>query len=105
VDLSTGTVPVTRVVAASGSHRRYIAWSYWVDDSLTVDPLRAKLLQSKVKLLFGDQRAALIAVSTPETTSQADAERLLQSFLEALSPVADLVRDATLAPSAPAEQD
>ena len=101
VGVSDGVLPMMHTLAASPSGRRNVLWTYWVDDALTVDPLMAKALQSKSKLLFGDQRAAVIAVSSAERAGPAAAESLLTSFLEALPPIADLLRGATLAPSAP----
>ena len=91
VDFGTESLPFADIVAASGSQLRYIWLFYWVDGSLTADSIVAKLLEAKAKLLFGDQRAAIVAVSMPEGDGRANVDLVLRSFLEALSPIAALL--------------
>ena len=101
VDFGTESLPFADFVAASGSQLRYIWLFYWVDGTFTADPIVAKLLEAKAKLLFGDQRAAIVAVSMPEGDGRANVDLVLRSFLEALSPVEALLER----PSSPVGTD
>ena len=91
VDFGTTSLPFADLVAASGSQLRYIWLFYWVDGTFTADPIVAKLLEAKAKLLFGDQRAAIVAVSMPEGDGRANVDLVLRSFLEALPPIEALL--------------
>jgi exosortase A len=93
VDFGTQSLPFADLVAASGSQRRYIWLFYWVDGTFTADPIIAKLLEAKAKLLFGDQRAAIVAISTPKGDGRANVDLVLRSFLEALPPIDALLND------------
>jgi EpsI family protein len=86
VDFGATTVSLAELAAIAGNQRRYIWRFYWVDSTFTANPIVAKLLEIKAKLFLGDQRAAVIAVATSEATNQADADRVLRSFLEAALP-------------------
>jgi exosortase A len=97
VDFGAQSLPFAELVAVSGSQRRYIWLLYWVDGTFTSDPLVAKLLEAKAKLLFGDQRAAIVAVSMPAGDTPTNGEPVLQTFLEALPPIAALLDDPTRA--------
>jgi exosortase A len=100
VDFGVESLPFADIVAVSGSQRRYIWFLYWVDGTFTADPTVAKLLEAKAKLLFGDQRAAVVAISTPEADGRIDVDLVLQSFLEALPPIEAMLAhpDNALAP-------
>ena len=80
IDSGGKLLPLVELVAGLGDQRRYIWFVYWLDGSFTADPLVAKLLEIKAKLFFGDQRAAIIAVSTSD--SKGDADIALRSFLQ-----------------------
>jgi EpsI family protein len=96
VDLDTKTLPVAELLVASGDQRRHIWLSYWVGSTFTAHPIVAKLLEIKAKLFFGDQRAATIAIATPETAGRDNAEQILQSFLQkALPPIETLLTQPT----------
>ena len=105
VDFGTQSLPFTDLVAASGSQLRYIWLFYWVDGTFTADPIVAKLLETKAKLLFGDQRAAIVAVSMPEGDGRANVDLVLRSFLEALSPIEALLEQPARATLAPIKQE
>lgn len=64
-----------------GTHRLVWYW-YWVDGRYTANPYVAKLLDARAKLLGGDSRAAVIALSTIEDESPAQAGEILQKFLD-----------------------
>ena len=74
------TLPLSELVVSSGDRRRYVWFVYWLDGTFTADPLVATLLEIKAKLFFGDQRAAIVAVSTADP--EGDAEVALRSFLQ-----------------------
>jgi EpsI family protein len=98
------SLPFAHLMAASGSQLRYIWLFYWVDGTLTADPIVAKLFEAKAKLLFGGQRAAIVAVSMPEGDGRAKVDFVLRSFLVALSAIeALLVQPAH--PFAPIQQE
>jgi EpsI family protein len=61
---------------------RTVFYWYWVDGTLTGSELQAKLLQIKAVLLFGDKRAAMIALSTDETVTGRRAREAAQSVLD-----------------------
>jgi EpsI family protein len=86
IDFGTETLPFAELVAASGDERRYIWLFYWVGGMFTANPVVAKLLEVKAKLFFGDQRAAIVALATPNAASRGNADRVLQSFLEKAFP-------------------
>jgi EpsI family protein len=95
IDVGFRTLPIIELVAASGEQRRYIWLFYWVDGTFTDNPLVAKLLELKVKLLSGDQRAAVVAIAT-RPTIKGSADVALQSFLrEAIRPIEDLLQMPT----------
>ena len=96
VDFGTTTLRLAELVAASGDERRYIWLVYWVDGTFTANPIIAKLLEIKAKLFLGDQRAAIIAVATSESTGRGNAEHVLRSFLkEALPSIETLLMQPT----------
>ena len=96
IDFGTKTLPFAELVAASGDERRYVWLFYWVDGTFTANPIVAKLLEVKAKLFFGDQRAAIVAIATPEAAGRGNADRVLQSFLEeALPSIETLLMHAT----------
>jgi EpsI family protein len=81
IDFDSKTLPLDELVVASRDQRRYVWLFYWLDGAVTVDPLVAKLLEVKAKLFFGDQRAAIVAISTSDATG-GEAEVALRSFLQ-----------------------
>ena len=97
IEFGSKTLPLAEFVLGSGDQRRYVWFVYWVDGSFTADPLLAKLLEIRAKLFFGDQRAAIVAVSTPDP--KGDAEVVLRSFLqEALPSIEALLKTSPGAP-------
>ena len=91
IDVGVRTLPIIELVAASGDQRRSIWLLYWVDGTFTANPVVAKLLEVKAKLLSADQRAAVVAIATPPTFKGSD-DVALQSFLrDAFKPVEGLL--------------
>ena len=71
-------VTETRLLAKK---RRRLVWHWnWIDGRFTSSRLAAKLLQIKTRLLTGEQRAAVIALSVEETDGTAAARALLESL-------------------------
>ena len=64
--------------------RRRLVWHwYWVDGEFTGSRVLAKLLQARAKLLGGDRRAALVAVSAEEHGNRQNARAAMRAFLDA----------------------
>ena len=84
-------------MVSSGDRRRYVWFVYWLDGTFTADPLVATLLEIRAKLFFGDQRAAIVAVSTADP--EGDAEVALRSFLQDAFPSIEALLKAS--PRAP----
>ncbi|MDH3452067.1 MAG: EpsI family protein, partial [Gammaproteobacteria bacterium] len=60
---------------------RTVFYWYWVDGRLVGSALLAKLLQVKAALLFGEKRAAMIALSVDEGVAGQRAREVVQSIL------------------------
>lgn len=71
-----------RLAGAGGRAQRLVLWWYWVDGAFTADPLHAKLLQVRGRLLGRTRPAAILAVSTAVDESAAMAAKsAIESFL------------------------
>ncbi|MDH3316496.1 MAG: EpsI family protein [Betaproteobacteria bacterium] len=75
--------------------RRLVWYWYWVDGQLIYRPWHVKLIQAKAVLLGGDQRAALVAVSTEEHGATAAARGALQTAMDRLPEIAGMLNGAT----------
>lgn len=64
----------------TGSSGRIIWYWYWVDGHITGDPYFAKLLETKAKLLGGQQAAAIIAIAANYRADPKEAENSLRDF-------------------------
>jgi exosortase A len=74
------------------SDRRRLVWTwFWVAGEFTSNPIYAKLLQAKARLVGGPQAAAAIAIATDETLDS-NASEILQDFLRHMSVVGSLDR-------------
>ena len=84
VETADGTWSMERseLVSRTGSARRLIVWrSYWIDDQWVVNPVEAKWLTLRQRLLGrGDDGAMLILYADASTQGGADAA--LQSFVK-----------------------
>lgn len=84
IDFAHGALPLERseLVARNASARRLIVWrSYWIDDQWVVNPVEAKWLTLRQRLLGrGDDGAMLILYADASTQGGADAA--LQSFVK-----------------------
>lgn len=63
-----------------GNRGRVIWYWYWIDGKLIGDPYLAKLIEAKVKLLGGQQAAAIIAIAVDYRSDRDAAEKTLRSF-------------------------
>ena len=93
IEFGSKILPLVELVASSGDQRRDVWFVYRLDGSFTADPLMAKLLELKAKLLFGDQRAAIIAVSTSDANG--DADIALRSFLQEALPSIEVLLETS----------
>jgi exosortase A len=75
-------VPFARSVNSRGGHM--IVYWYWIDHQFTGNPYLAKLLEAKVKLLGGDQEAAIVAVGTEYGDNAVKAGNALADFAATL---------------------
>jgi exosortase A len=64
-----------RLAAPNGREQRLVLWWYWVDGTFTADPLRAKLLQVRSRLLGHTPPAAIVAFSTTLTDGDVNEAR------------------------------
>lgn len=86
VELEGQRLAVTETRLLAGKWRRRLVWHWnWVDSRFAADPLTAKILQAKTRLLTGEQRAAFIALSIEETDGTEAARAVLESLTGALS--------------------
>lgn len=78
-----GTPLTVRYIRMLSRTRARIVWyRYWVDGRFTPNPYVAKLLEAKAKILGGVSAVAAVAIAADYTDTLAEAERVLQSFLE-----------------------
>ena len=82
------TAGIAETVLRSGARRRLVWHFYWGDGRIMASPVKTKLLQAKVNLLFGDRRAGLVAAS-----SETEDEAALADFLKSLPPITDFVKN------------
>lgn len=74
---------------------RVIWYVYWIDGRFTASQHVAKALQAKTELLFGDRRAAFVAVSVVEETDRHQSRETLRRFLGALPDLKGMLAGAT----------
>jgi len=86
VRIGQALTDVTETTLRSKGPRRLVWHVYWVDGEFVRSTVKAKLLQAKANLLFGDRRAGFIAAS-----SQDEDKAALKSFLQTIPPIADFV--------------
>lgn len=82
VEVEGRQLVVTETRMRAKKQRRRLVWHWnWVDGQFTAGQLAAKLLQTKTRLIAGEQRAAFIAVSAEETNGTDAARELLESLI------------------------
>lgn len=64
---------------------RHVWHWYWSGGQVTTKPHLVKLHDLAAKLTGGEKAAAVVALSTPETTTAGQAEEVLKDFLDAMS--------------------
>lgn len=76
---------------------RRLVWQwYWIDGQFVADPKLGKLLQAKAELLFGERRAASIAISLEEPLDGSIAEDVLQGALAHIADIENMLVTASL---------
>lgn len=78
--------------------RRRVVWHwYWyrVDGAYTTNPVIANFLQARARLLGGDRRAALVAVSVRESGNRSKARATMRGFLDGLRSLGSMLERAT----------
>jgi exosortase A len=82
VEVEGQQIAVTESRLLAKKQRRRVVWHWhWIDGRFVADQLTTKLLQTKNRLLSGEQRAAFIAVSVEETEGTEAARAQLQSLI------------------------
>ena len=77
-------VALERLATPDGRGQRLVLWWYWVDGTVTADPLKAKLLQARGRLLGHAPPTAIVALSTMVTEGGvAEAQAAVASLLTA----------------------
>lgn len=94
IDGQTLAVPVDRILrpalsgwGASSMRERAVAYWYWVDGQLVTNPLQAKLLAARARLLGGEQASAVIAVATDYKGDKDTARPVIQTFIDQVQPM------------------
>lgn len=87
-------IPVVESLLGGGKTPRLVWYWYWIDGRYTRNSIEAKLLQAKANLLGGEQRAALVAVSTELPVDVAEARSVLEDWLRDDFPVTEMLRAA-----------
>lgn len=85
VNGNTIDVKATRMIRA-GRGRVALSW-YWVDGQFTSDPIRAKFLEGRGKLLGHPRAAAAVIAVAPYEETATDAHRILKDFLGTIGPI------------------
>lgn len=80
-----------QILTSSGQERRLAWYFYWVDQELTADPLRAKLLGARGTLLTGHPQAAVIVLAADVSGTDEQTEASLRDLLKAMK-VSDFFR-------------
>ncbi len=94
VALAGSDLQVRAVELRRGLDGRLVWYWYWVDGHATADPLVAKLLEIKAKLLGGRLDAALIVVAADFDEDPAEAASAMAAFVADLGPLDGLFGDA-----------
>lgn len=93
IDRSEVTVQAATLVSKF-DRRRVWSW-YWVDGRFVADPLIAKLLTAKARVLSGPTAAAVIAVSVGGLGLNEHKSLVLQDFLNHLEPLQPVLTGAS----------
>ena len=92
--VETGSRPIelggrsasARVVRSVGKGMGHITWYwYWIDGRFTGSPYLAKLVEAKVKIIGGDPKAAIVAISTDYGDDSSKADAALADFASTLT--------------------
>jgi exosortase A len=90
VALKSGDLALKQHLLSSRAGQRLLVWSwYLVGDRYTANPLVAKLLEAKSRLLGSRGEAAVIAVAAPYEEKPEIAAATLTAFLDAMLPAVD----------------
>lgn len=89
---------VRMVYLSSGVRKRLVWYWYWVDGRFTGDPMIAKLLQVKARLVDDVSPAAVIAIAAEYEEKPTDAAAALKRFLGSVSSFRALLEALAKAP-------
>ena len=81
VRLDGSSLSVRRIHLRRAERQRVVLFWYWIDNQFVANPYAAKLLEIKVKLLGGNQSAAVVAIASDYHENPDQAMRLLRAFL------------------------
>lgn len=90
------SVPIRYARLSSSGSKRLVWYWYWIDGSLTADPILAKLYEARAKLMGGSGAAAVIAVAADYQDQPEAAERTLADFLRHLGSLRAALNEALL---------
>jgi EpsI family protein len=86
-------VPVTAAqISLPGRKRRMVLSVYWVADRFETDPIKAKLLEVRSKLLAGRREAAFVGFATDFDSDPAPDIAVLADFAAHLAPLGPTLR-------------
>jgi exosortase A len=90
------SVPIRYARLSSSRAKRLVWYWYWIDGSLTADPILAKLYEARAKLMGGSGAAAVVAVAADYQDQPEAAERTLADFLRHLGSLKAALNEALL---------
>jgi exosortase A len=97
--LRGGTAPFHEAIITAGNVRRLVWTTYWVDGRFAVAPFTVRLLELRAALAHG--HSAVIALSTPITSSADNARGRLAATLAAFPDLSAALRKVGDAPAQP----
>jgi len=105
VDLKGTPLRVSALTITSGARQRLVWRWFWVDGTLTSNPLLAKLLEARANLLWGDTRAAAILLSAEFQSEKGRTDARLRDFLETGPDIRRMVEGARWTPQDKTPED
>lgn len=90
------TVSRTRLVSQRKQQKRVVFSWYWVDGTFTANPIMAKLLRARARLLGAPAAAAMISVASDYRDQPSEAIATLRAFLKGLAPLKPLLIKAAM---------
>ena len=88
------TVSIRYARLRSPETRRLVWYWYWIDGSLTANPVMAKLYEARARLKGGSGAAAVVAVAADYQDQQEAAEQILADFVRHLGALKAALNEA-----------